>query len=348
MSVTELERQNTGGRGFIDSESNDLHTIHGIAIGAGDITLGHKSGRRKLWTEEILRESAHTLEGKHIVANHENKDIYSVVGRITDSLYSDERQGVVFQGVVDDELIAKRIERGWLDVSPRIIHTKGEAGEMGIEVPGEIKYFDNLAIVTTGASPSNEVQYGEAEELSIEELQDCFENAPDDEEIEYQNLSLPDNVDLKPYLYDNPEGAEGASYEFGCEGYHEHDIKGEKWFMPCNDHDSFLKKLINRETGSELSENGEELEKMDYDEMDYSKEEMRIASQMSSYSEMTKTECLSLMDAINPERETDMDFMEKFMEKVSTEEYGKDKKYKNKNMESGSRLDGSILNKFLN
>lgn len=321
--------QRVGGRGFLDdsNEDDDLYTIHGIAIGSGDITLGSKSGKRKYWSEDVLRESASSLEGKQIVANHENRDIYSVVGNVTDASYSDEKQGVVFQGVVDEELLAKRINRGWLDVSPRIIHTKGEVDERGIQHPDKIRRFDNLALVSKGAAQSNEVMTGEAEELSVEELQSCFDDGPEIEDSEFEQFEeLQDGIKYENYLYNNPEGAEGAAQGLGCEGYHKHDLDGATWHMPCENHDKFLANMKEKEQASaeeddeELAESEEFVEEFsEKQKEEYSSEEMRIASQMSSYSEMTKGECLSLVDMVHPSRDTDIPSMVKIMEKVLSE-----------------------------
>ena len=41
--------------------------------------------------------------------------------------------------------------------------------------------------------------------------------------------------DGKP-LYDTIEEAERVAKELGCEGYHEHDIDGKMWYMPCSQH----------------------------------------------------------------------------------------------------------------
>lgn len=367
--------RNVGGRGFLDgSEDDDLYTIHGIAIGAGDITLGSKSGERKYWGEDVLREGASTLEGKQIVANHENRDIYSVVGNITDASYSEERGGVVFQGVVDEELLAKRINRGWLDVSPRIIHTKGEVDERGIKHPEKIRRFDNLSLVSKGAAPSNEVDIGEAEEMSVEELQSCFDNGPEVEDAEFEKFEelQEDDIKYEKYLYNNPEGAEGASQGFGCEGYHKHDIDGATWYMPCENHDKFLANLkerrangneeasqseCNGDCGSieesssseEIVENEEFVDEFSTGEKEeYSSEEMRIASQMSSYSEMTKGECLSLVDMVHPSRETDIPSMVKVLQKVLSDDEREAMARHMVDSEKGSdKKQSSVLNRIV-
>ncbi len=41
--------------------------------------------------------------------------------------------------------------------------------------------------------------------------------------------------DGKP-LFDTIEEAERVAKEIGCEGYHEHDIDGKTWYMPCSSH----------------------------------------------------------------------------------------------------------------
>jgi len=41
--------------------------------------------------------------------------------------------------------------------------------------------------------------------------------------------------DNKP-LFDTIEEAESVAQQIGCEGYHEHDIDGKTWYMPCSSH----------------------------------------------------------------------------------------------------------------
>jgi hypothetical protein len=41
--------------------------------------------------------------------------------------------------------------------------------------------------------------------------------------------------DDKP-LFDTIEEAESVAKQIGCEGYHEHDIDGQTWYMPCSTH----------------------------------------------------------------------------------------------------------------
>jgi len=341
-----------------------------------------------------------------------------------------------------------------------------------LKKPDKIRRFDNLAIVSRGAAPSNEVDSGESEELDVEELQACFDDGPEFEagELETFTEEIQDNINYKQYLYDSPEAAEGAAQGLDCEGYHKHDIDGGTWYMPCENHDEFLANVkakseelqlsearnpeydgteesswgdvskdltawadalgyddvetvsdltesqkqevanhtllgdpesdtwqslsyfpvVNPNTGSLnrgaleavrsgrgqaadipqstyesayevagslLNENWDtdvEEEMSEHSEMsEYSSEEMRIASQMSSYSEATKTQCLRVIDLMNPERKTDvysfMDVLSKVMREQEMEKmYEEMKKVNGDGMEEDEDSGESPLNKIFN
>ena len=57
--------------------------------------------------------------------------------------------------------------------------------------------------------------------------------------------------DNKP-LFDTKEEAEKVAKEIGCEGYHEHDIDGKTWYMPCSTH-SELKQIDKKKKMSACS-----------------------------------------------------------------------------------------------
>lgn len=268
-----------------------LFVVSGVAIGPDDITYhrDEDTGERysKIWTEEALRQIAPTLEGQEIVGNHENRDIWQTIGQIEESRY-DEEKGVVYQGVIDDEDIARRVDQGWLDVSARIIHPEPtEMSEEGHRVVSEAWLMDNLSIVTEGNAPSNEIDIGESEMLSVEELSDVFEKGADEIVEEFQTDEDGD-VDYERWMFDNPEGAQGASQSLGCSGYHKHQIQEETWYMPCSSHEAFLNSLSEKnEKSSEMAESrGKEMKK--------------LASQFSSHTKLTKDEALNFIDTIRP------------------------------------------------
>jgi len=101
-----------------DQEDNK-YTIHGVALGANDVTKG-SSGITKLWTDEALQESAHTLEGTELVEDHNNSS-KGVVGRVTKAGYKDN-VGVIYEAELYDDDLAQKIRDGLLEVSIRGYH----------------------------------------------------------------------------------------------------------------------------------------------------------------------------------------------------------------------------------
>lgn len=270
MSVS--SKNSISSSGFISDERTEdgLLKIHGVALGDNDITRGAKSGERKIWRPEVLQESGSFLEGKDIVVDHENQSARETIGRVTDAKYQ-EGTGIIYQGVVQDDELEPKIKHGWLDVSPKLVHSSEMEDVAGVQAPTEIYDFPNLSVVRQGASPSNELKAGESDELSVEELQSAFESPDGVEEYQFteegktEELANPE-VDYAQWLYDNPQGAVGASEKFPCGGIHQHDINGKTWYMPCQSHDDFLKSYsqVNNE---DLGEHQEEL--AEYNEGDF-------------------------------------------------------------------------------
>jgi hypothetical protein len=144
-------------------------TVHGVALGAGDVTVG-QSGIKKLWPADELKKSAETLEGRNLVVDHNNESD-GVVGQVTKAGYKDN-VGVIYEAELFDEELAEKINNGLLEVSIRGKHIDVdtmEENEEGAKIVEGIK-FDNLSIVPTGAAPSNTLEMGETEELSVAEL----------------------------------------------------------------------------------------------------------------------------------------------------------------------------------
>lgn len=149
-------------------DSDGPYTIHGVALGAGDVTVG-QSGIKKKWPAEELEAAAETLEGKPLVKDHEN-NADGTVGTVTRASYK-ENVGVLYQAEIAEhyEELAKDIASGILDVSVRAYHDPVEDLEEDDET-GALRTqnitFDNLAIVSNGAAPSNSAMIGEATALS--------------------------------------------------------------------------------------------------------------------------------------------------------------------------------------
>jgi hypothetical protein len=166
IQTVEFERRQAH---LSELESGPPFTVHGVALGNNDVTVG-QSGIKKLWPAEELEKAADTLEGRSLVVDH-NNDSDGVVGEVTKAGYKDT-VGVIYEAELFDEELADKINNGLLEVSIRGKHVDVEQmdeTEEGAKVVEGIA-FDNLSIVPTGAAPSNSIDMGEAEELSLAEL----------------------------------------------------------------------------------------------------------------------------------------------------------------------------------
>jgi len=149
-------------------ESEGPWTIHGIAIGEGDVTRG-QSGIRKKWPKEALKPAAETLEGRSLVEDHDNTS-RGVVGTVLNADYEDG-VGVLYEAELHDKELAERIKSGLLEVSIRGYHDDVDQmseTEEGAKKVSRVK-FDNLSIVPSGAAPSNTAEFGPSSELTAAE-----------------------------------------------------------------------------------------------------------------------------------------------------------------------------------
>lgn len=164
------------------------YTIHGVALGANDVTHG-SSGVKKLWPSDELQKAAETLQGTNLVVDHDNS-ANGVVGQVTKSGYKDS-VGVIYEAELYDNNLADKVKNGLLEVSIRGYHLDVddmEENDDGVKIVEDIE-FDNLSIVPKGAAPSNTLQLGEHAELSAAELA-AFTDTLD----ELQEIDLSDFV----------------------------------------------------------------------------------------------------------------------------------------------------------
>jgi hypothetical protein len=150
-------------------EGGPPYPIHGIALGAGDVTVG-QSGIKKVWPADELQAAAETLEGTNLVKDHGKKSS-DVVGTVTKAGYK-EGVGVLYEAELYEEDLAKKVSNDLLEVSIRGSHIDVDEMEEngdGAKVVENIEFAD-LSIVPTGAAPSNTVDMGEHAELSAAEL----------------------------------------------------------------------------------------------------------------------------------------------------------------------------------
>jgi len=143
-------------------DSDGPYTISGVALGAGDVTVG-SSGIKKHWPAEELKEAAETLEGQPLVKDHEN-NTDGRVGTVTEAYYK-SGVGVMYEAELAPhyEELAQDIAAGIQEVSARAYHDPVDELEED-EDTGALRtsnvVFDNLSVVSQGAAPSNTAEIG--------------------------------------------------------------------------------------------------------------------------------------------------------------------------------------------
>lgn len=195
-------------------EGGPPFTVHGVALGEGDVTRG-SSGIEKYWPGEELKEAAETLEGRNLVEDHENAS-RGVVGEVTKAGFK-EGVGILYEAELYDEDLAEKINNGLLEVSIRGFHKDvdemEEHEETGAKVVEDIE-FDNLSIVPSGASPSNTLEMGPAAELSVAALSEYVEELQDIEAGDFVQwgddmhgvvLTMPEDGEVEVDVYEKTD-----------------------------------------------------------------------------------------------------------------------------------------------
>jgi len=68
----------------------------------------------------------------------------------------------------------------------------------------------------------------------------CFDTEKEAEAYLGKKSASPSrNTSSNMWMYDTIEAAERRAKEIGCEGYHEHEVRGTTYYMPCASHESF-------------------------------------------------------------------------------------------------------------
>jgi hypothetical protein len=142
------------------------YTVHGVAIGAGDVTLGENSA--KFWPAEALRRAAATLVGVPLTKNHDDERVEAVIGEVVDAGF-DPDVGVVYEAEVDDRGLATKIARGRLEVSIHAVHADGGRTDDGYMIAEQIRFLD-LSVVPRGAAQSNTIESGTSQSEALASL----------------------------------------------------------------------------------------------------------------------------------------------------------------------------------
>ncbi|CDK39667.1 hypothetical protein [Halorubrum sp. AJ67] len=138
-------------------DQSEPYTVHGVAIGANEVTFG--SNGPKFWPDTALEASVQSLVGVPLNKNHDDKTVESVVGEVIDAGF-EPGVGIVFEAEIDDEELATKVARGRLEVSVHALHGDGGRTSEGEVIVEDVRFLD-LSLVPRGGSPSNYVEAGE-------------------------------------------------------------------------------------------------------------------------------------------------------------------------------------------
>lgn len=138
-------------------DQSEPYTVHGVAIGANEVTYG-KNGP-KFWPDTALQAAVQSLVGVPLNKNHDDKTVESVVGEVVYAGF-EPGIGIVFEAEIDDEELATKVARGRLEVSVHALHGDGGRTSEGEVIVEEVRFLD-LSLVPRGGSPSNYVEAGE-------------------------------------------------------------------------------------------------------------------------------------------------------------------------------------------
>jgi len=187
--MTQHDIFKSGIAALADNDDGGL-TVHGVALGEGDITEG-MSGKRTHWPAETLRQAEGLLEGvplttqlgeAHVGAEKtdDGVDVNPVVpleakvGEITRDAYV-EGVGWMWEGEISDPEAAAKVEQGLAEVSPVLARDIEPADEDGLYEATAVKGVRDLGLVSKGAAPSNSIEPGQAAAMTAEALSMAWE-----------------------------------------------------------------------------------------------------------------------------------------------------------------------------
>lgn len=120
------------------------------------------------WSSEVVKSTAPKFDGAKIVdgSEHDPETVSEVlqpspdtiVGEITKATYK-AGVGVLYEGEIDDPEIAKRVDRGRVDVSPTLFRDiADDPDDDGVYPVTNVKAVRDLSVVATGASEDNSIE----------------------------------------------------------------------------------------------------------------------------------------------------------------------------------------------
>lgn len=171
--------------------------VRGVAFPEGIVTNGNTSGEDVYWPESVVESMTDHFTGAKITdpSEHDPETAIekpqpspdTIVGEVTTARY-EPGVGVLYEGEVDDPELAKRIDRGRVEVSPTIFRTLGEETDQG-RVPEDVVGVRDLSIVAKGQAQGNSIEPASAamSALSASALADVFDTDTSDETTEAES-----------------------------------------------------------------------------------------------------------------------------------------------------------------
>jgi len=137
-------------------DQSEPYTVHGVAIGANEVTHGQNGA--KFWPDTELASAVESLVGVPLTKNHDDTTVESVVGEVIDAGFEPD-VGIVFEAEIDDAELATKVARGRLEVSVHALHSDGGRTRDDEIIVEDVRFLD-LSLVPRGGSPSNYVEAG--------------------------------------------------------------------------------------------------------------------------------------------------------------------------------------------
>lgn len=147
--------------------------VRGVALPEGITTNGNAEGEQVYWPADTVATVAEHVEGAKLtdpskgeVYEHDPETAIerpqpspeTIIGEVTGAKY-EPGVGVLYEGEVDDPEIAKRIDRGRVEVSPTIFRTLGDHDdERDARVPDAIVGVRDLSVVAKGQAEGNSIE----------------------------------------------------------------------------------------------------------------------------------------------------------------------------------------------
>ncbi|NGM69188.1 hypothetical protein G6M89_09240 [Natronolimnobius sp. AArcel1] len=193
---------------------SEPYTVHGVAIGANEVT--HGANGPKFWPAEELRRAVQSLVGVPLTKNHDDDRVESVVGEVIDAGF-EPGVGIVFEAEVDDEDLATKISRGRLEVSVHALHRDGGRTGEGELIVEDVQFLD-LSLVPRGGSPSNFVEAGESPSevlasLSTDEVAEILEESGSGSDTEHESMTDDDTDEPEEEALEADEPESNAETE---------------------------------------------------------------------------------------------------------------------------------------